>query len=151
VLVDEAAIALAILRLLEGEKGVVEGAGAAPLAALIRHKIANLEGKNVVLVLCGGNIDPAVLGRVIEYGLVTDGRLARFRTTISDRPGGLARLTSLFAEYGASVRQITHERAFASPDVSIVEVDCIIETRNRNHINEILAKLSEDGFVCKSI
>jgi len=150
VLVDEAAIALAILRLLEGEKGVVEGAGAAPLAALIRHKIPNLEGKNVVLVLCGGNIDPAVLGRVIEYGLVTDGRIARFRTTISDRPGGLARLTALFAEYGASVKQITHERAFASPDVSIVEVDCIIETRNREHIHEILSKLADDGFACKS-
>jgi threonine dehydratase len=148
VLVDEAAIALAILRLLEGEKGVVEGAGASPLAALIRGKVEDISGKTVVLVLCGGNIDPAVLGRVIEYGLVADGRIARFRTVISDRPGGLARLTTLIAESGASVKQITHERAFASPDVSTVDVDCIIETRNREHVRSLLERLEEEGFRC---
>jgi len=101
-----------------------------------------------VLVLCGGNIDPAVLGRVIEYGLVADGRIARFRTVISDRPGGLARLTTLIAESGASVKQITHERAFASPDVSTVDVDCIIETRDREHVKTLLARLEEEGFRC---
>jgi threonine dehydratase len=141
VTVDEASIALAILRLLELEKGVVEGAGAIGLAALLAGKLPELAGKRVALVLCGGNIDPAVLGRVIEMGLVADGRLAQFKTTISDRPGGLAMLTKTLADLGASIKQITHERAFGGADVSKVEVECTIETRDRQHLNEVLAAL----------
>jgi threonine dehydratase len=102
----------------------------------------------VVLLLCGGNIDPNILGRIIEHGLVADGRLARFTATISDRPGGLARLTALIAQAGASVKQIVHERAFASADVSQVRVDCIVETRDREHQEELLALLESNGIRC---
>ncbi len=148
--VDEPEIALAILRLLEMERGVVEGAGATPLAALASRKLPHLEGKRVALVLCGGNIDPNVLGRIIEFGLVEDGRLARFTATISDRPGGLAKLTALIAQAGASVKQIVHERAFASADVSRVQVDCIVETRDRAHLQEVLQVLESQGIECRA-
>lgn len=147
--VDEEAVALAILRLVELEKGVVEGAGATPLAALLAGELPDLAGKRVVLCLCGGNIDPTVLGRVIEHGLAVDGRLARFTAVISDRPGGLARLTSALAETGASVKQIVHERAFASADVSAVEVQCVVETRDRAHAEAVLARLRGIGIPCR--
>ena len=147
--VDEEAVALAILRLVELEKGVVEGAGATPLAALLAGELPHLKGKKVVLCLCGGNIDPTVLGRVIEHGLAVDGRLARFNAVISDRPGGLARLTSALAETGASVKQIVHERAFATADMSAVEVQCVVETRDRTHLEAVLARLSELGIPCR--
>jgi len=146
VLVDEGQIAVAILRLLELEKGVVEGAGAAPVAAMLGGQLGDLRGKRVVLVLCGGNIDPAVLDRVIDFGLVADGRMSRFTAVISDRPGGLAAFTQAIAEVGASVKQIEHERAFASADVSKVTVVCTVETRDRAHIEQLHAKLREEGF-----
>src|SRR5204862_105693 len=92
VTVDEATIALAILRLIELEKSVVEGAGAAPLAAFLAGKLDHLKGKRVVLALCGGNIDLTMLDRVIEVGLVADGRLTRFTVSIADQPRGLASL-----------------------------------------------------------
>ncbi len=147
--VDEEPVALAILRLVELEKGVVEGAGATPLAALFAGELPDLVGKKVVLCLCGGNIDPTVLGRVIEHGLAVDGRLARFTAVISDRPGGLARLTAALAESGASVKQIVHERAFASADVSAVEVQCVVETRDRAHLDAVLDHLSALGMPCR--
>ena len=128
VTVDEASIALAILRLIELEKSVVEGAGAAPLAAFLAGKLDALKGKRVVLVLAGGNIDSTMLGRVIEVGLVADGRLARFTVSISDRPGGLARLAELIASTGASIKEIVHDRAFSGPDLSAVRVVCVVET-----------------------
>jgi len=147
--VTEGSIALAILRLLELKKGVVEGSGATPLAALLGHQLPHLKGKRVVLALCGGNIDPAVLGRVIENGLVQDGRIARFRAVISDRPGGLALLAQTIAGAGASVKQIDHERAFASADVSKVEVLCTVETRDNAHIAELRAALENKGILVK--
>jgi len=147
--VDEEPVALAILRLVELEKGVVEGAGATPLAALLAGELNDLRGKKVVLCLCGGNIDPTVLGRVIEHGLAVDGRLARFTAIISDRPGGLARLTGALADAGASIKQIVHERAFASADVSTVEVDCVVETRDRTHLEAVLERLRELGMPCR--
>ncbi len=146
VAVGERELALAILRLVEVEKGVVEGAGAAPLAAFLSGQLSHLRGKRVVLVLCGGNIDPAVLGRVIEYGLVIDGRLARFTAVISDRPGGLADLASAIASCGASIKQVEHERAFGSADVSRVQVLCTIETRDAAHIEEVQRTLREHGI-----
>ena len=103
VTVTEEQIALAILRLVELEKSVVEGAAATPLAACMSGKLKELNGKRVVLLLCGGNIDPNVLSRVIERGLVADGRLCRFTAIISDRPGGLADLAAQIASTGASI------------------------------------------------
>ena len=146
VTVDEASIALAILRLVELEKSVVEGAGAAPLAAFLAGKLDHLKGKRVVLVLCGGNIDLTILDRVIETGLVTDGRLARFTVSISDRPGGLARLTGVIASTGASVKEIVHDRAFSGPDVSAVRVVCVVETTGHEHVKQLHAALGDAGI-----
>jgi threonine dehydratase len=145
VTVTEEEIALAILRLVELEKSVVEGAAATPLAACMSGKLKKLAGRRVVLLLCGGNIDPNVLSRVIERGLVADGRLGRFTAVISDRPGGLADLAAQIASTGASVKQIVHDRAFASPDVSAVNVLCTVETRNHQHLAELRALLKSRG------
>ena len=144
VLVSERHLALAVLRLMELEKAVVEGAGAAPLAACLARLVPELKGKKVILPLCGGNIDLNTLGRVIERGLASDGRLCRF--TISDRPGGLARFAGLIAEEGASVIDIAHDRAFADDDIATVTVHCIVETRDAEHIATLRARLDREGF-----
>jgi threonine dehydratase len=145
VTVDEASIALAVLRLVELEKSVVEGAGAAPLAAFLAGKLDHLKGRNVVLVLCGGNIDSTMLGRVIEVGLVTDGRLCRFTVSIADRPGGLARLAEVIASTGASIKEIIHDRAFSGPDLSAVRVVCVVETTGHEHVAALHAALAAAG------
>ena len=145
VTVTEEQIASAILRLIELEKTVVEGAGATPLAAILSGKLPALAGKRVVLPLCGGNIDPNILSRVIERGLVADGRLCRFTAVISDRPGGLAILSKQIAAAGASIKQVVHDRAFASSDVSTVNVLCTVETRNHQHFAEVRARLKAHG------
>ena len=145
VVVTEEQIAVSILRIVELEKGVVEGAAATPLAACLSGQLAELAGKRVVLLLCGGNIDPNVLSRVVERGLVADGRLCRFTAMISDRPGGLADLASQIASTGASIKQVVHDRAFAGSDVSAVHVLCTVETRNHQHLAELRARLKEHG------
>lgn len=145
VTVTEEEVALSILRLVELEKSVVEGAAATPLAACMSGKLRELAGKRIVLLLCGGNIDPNVLSRVIERGLVADGRLGRFAAVISDRPGGLADLAARIASTGASIKQVVHDRAFASPDVSAVNVLCTVETRNHQHLAELRALLKSHG------
>src|SRR6478735_3541326 len=143
--VTEEQIAVSILRIVELEKGVVEGAAATPLAACLSGQLPELAGKRVVLLLCGGNIDPNVLSRVVERGLVADGRLARFTAIISDRPGGLADLAAKIASAGASIKQVVHDRAFAGSDVSAVHVQCTVETRNHAHLAELRARLKESG------
>ncbi|GMV27493.1 MAG: threonine ammonia-lyase [Phycisphaerae bacterium] len=135
--VGEDHIAQAIVRLADREKGVVEGAGAVPLAAFLARSLDDLHGKRVVLVLAGGNIDMTVLGRVIEHGMVADGRLTQFTAVISDRPGGLADLAVAIADVGASVKHIEHDRAFSGADVSTVRVLCTVETRDAAHIAEL--------------
>jgi len=145
VIVTEEQIAVSILRIVELEKGVVEGAAATPLAACLSGQLSELAGKRVVLLLCGGNIDPNVLSRVVERGLVADGRLCRFTAIISDRPGGLADLATRIASTGASIKQVVHDRAFAGSDVSAVHVLCTVETRNQQHLEELRARLKEHG------
>ncbi len=144
VMVDEAQIAMSILRLLEHEKMVVEGAGAVPLAAAMGRTLG-LDGKKVVLVLCGGNIDVTMLSKVIERGLAADGRLCRLTASISDRPGGLAKIALLLASTGASVKDIDHDRNFAPADVSTVNVDIVLETRDFDHIAQIKKSLADAG------
>jgi threonine dehydratase len=145
ILVSEEQIAVSILRIVELEKGVVEGAAATPLAACLSGQLSELAGKKVVLLLCGGNIDPNVLSRVVERGLVADGRLCRFTAVISDRPGGLADLTSQIASTGASIKQVVHDREFAGSDVSAVHVVCTVETRNHEHLKELRERLKSRG------
>jgi threonine dehydratase len=144
--VSEDDIALAILRMVELEKTVVEGAAATPLAAMMAGKLPKLRGRKVVLAVCGGNIDPAILSRVIEKGLVHDGRLTRFTAVISDRPGGLAKLAGVIAASGASIKDITHDRAFSGPDVSAVHAVCTVETRDRAHVRELQRALLRNDF-----
>jgi threonine dehydratase len=141
VTVSEGEIALAILRLAELGKSVVEGAAASTLAAMMSGKLSYLEGKRVVLLLCGGNIDTSMFCRVMERGLVADGRLCRCSAVISDREGGLAQFASLVAQGGASIKEIVHERAFATTPNSFasVEVHCVLETRSRQHIRDLSA------------
>ena len=146
VTVDEASIALAILRLIELEKSVVEGAGATPLAAFLGGRLDALKGKKVVLVLAGGNIDSSALGRVIEVGLVADGRLCRFSVSISDRPGGLARLAEIIAAAGASIKEVDHDRAFSGPDLSAVRVVCVAETTGHAHVKRLHDALEAAGM-----
>lgn len=143
--VSEEQIATSILRIVELEKGVVEGAAATPLAACIAGKLNELTGKRVVLLFSGGNVDPNVLSRVIERGLVAEGRLCRFTAIISDRPGGLADLATEIAASGASIKEIVHDRAFASTDVSAVRVVCTVETRDHEHLGQLRAQLQSHG------
>jgi threonine dehydratase len=145
VIVTEEQIALSILRIVELEKGVVEGSAATPLAACLSGQLDDLKAHRVVLLLCGGNIDPNILSRVVESGLVADGRLGRFTAVISDRPGGLADLTAEIASAGASIKQVVHDRAFAGSDVSAVHVLCTVETRNHAHLAELRARLKAHG------
>jgi len=146
VIVNEEQIALAILRLAELEKGVVEGGGAAPLAAFLAGALDDLRGKRVVLALCGGNIDPTVLSRVIEHGLVVDGRLTQFTAVISDRPGGLANLAQVIASVGATVKHIDHERTFSGANVFTVNVNCVVETNDAAHVEELHRTLRDQGI-----
>ena len=150
VTVDEKALALAVLRLSELEKTVVEGAAAAALAATFGDELADLRGKRVVLLLCGGNIDMSTLGRVIDHGLAVDGRLWRFRTRIVDRPGGIARLTATIAAAGASVLEIVHDRTFSGADVFSVTVDVTVQTADQAQVDSLRQRLLDDGFVVSS-
>lgn len=146
VTVDEQALALAVLRLSELEKTVVEGAAAAALAATLGDELADLRGRKVVLLLCGGNIDMSTLGRVIDHGLAVDGRLWRFRTRIIDRPGGIARLTATIAAAGASVLEIVHDRTFSGADVFSVTVEVTVQTADRTQVGALRQRLLDDGF-----
>src|SRR3984893_5397574 len=145
VTVEEEALALAMLRLGELEECVIAGAGAAGFAALLGGSLPELEGRRVVLLLTGGNIDPLAHSRVIERGLAADGRIYRFDALITDRPGSLAHLAGVLAFAGANVTEIVHNRTFAGPDFSTVHVLCTVETRDRAHILEIEKQLANEG------
>jgi len=146
VTVSESELALAVVRLMELEKSVVEGAGAASLAALLSGKLPELAGKNVALLLCGGNIDLTILSRLIDAALVADGRLARFTAEISDRPGGLAKFATLLMQMGVSVKDIVHDRTFCAPNVAAVNVLCTVETRDAAHLAELYHQLTAAGI-----
>jgi threonine dehydratase len=149
VTVSEGEIANAVLMLLEVEKTVAEGAAAVPLAALLNKKVA-LAGKNVGLVISGGNIDMNLISRIIETGLIQDGRLGRFAIVISDRPGSLARLAQRVADLGANILQITHSRGFGQMAIGETEVELILETAGAEHIQRIYDTLSADKFKIKN-
>jgi threonine dehydratase len=145
VTVDEEEIANAILLLLEREKTVAEGAGAAPVAALVQGKIA-MPGKRVAVVIAGGNIDPTFLSRIIERGLVKDGRLVRFRLRIPDHAGELARLTTVVAGQLANILEIGHDRAYYGVNLGDSLVEMTLETRGPEHITDLVAALEQAGY-----
>ena len=144
-LVDEGDIEQAMVMLLEVEKTLVEGAGAAGLAALLKYP-ERFAGRKVGLVLCGGNIDPLLLAAIIERGMVRAGRLARIKVSVRDVPGSLATITAMVADAGANIEEVHHQRAFTTLSVQSVEIELVIQTRGRSHIAEVLAVLNAAGF-----
>jgi threonine dehydratase len=147
-LVDEGDIEQAIVMLLEIEKTLVEGAGAAPLAALLKHP-QRFQGRKVGLVLGGGNIDPLLLAAIIERGMVRAGRLARVRISARDVPGSLARITAIVSEAGANIDEVHHQRAFTMLAAQNVEIELVIQTRGRDHIQAVLDALHAGGFAAE--
>jgi threonine dehydratase len=145
VTVSEGEIANAVLLLLETEKTVAEGAAAAPLAAVINKK-TGLADSNVGIVISGGNIDMNLISRIIEKGLIQDGRLNRLSVVISDRPGTLARLAQRIAELGANILQIGQTRGFGQVAINETEVELILETTGPDHIAQLREGLHKDGF-----
>ena len=152
-LVEESDIEHAIVMLLEIEKTVVEGAGAAGLAALLRAQDAGentFKGKKIGLVLTGGNIDPLTLGELIERGMVRAGRLARIRVDLRDLPGALSRVTGIIADAQANVTEVHHQRAFTTLPVQSVEVDFVLQTRGHDHIQDVINRLNQAGFAASN-
>jgi threonine dehydratase len=145
VTVSEEEIASAILYLLEREKTVVEGAGAVAVAALMQRKIRGLDGKRVVAVVSGGNIDVNLVARVIERGLVKDGRLVRVSVALQDKPGQLAKVSAIIANHRANVIEVHHTRAF-SHRFGDTTLQLTLETRGPEHVEEILRALRERGY-----
>lgn len=144
-LVDEGDIEQAVLMLLEIEKTLVEGAGAAGLAALLRHP-QPFKGKKVGLVLSGGNIDPMLLAAIIERGMVRSGRLARLRVSARDVPGVLAQITTTVAAAGANIEEVHHQRAFTMLAAQNVEIELVLQTRNQPHVEQVLQALRAVGM-----
>jgi threonine dehydratase len=145
VLVDEGDIEQAIVMLLEIEKTLVEGAGAAGLAAVLKYPDL-FKGKKLGLVLCGGNIDPLLLSSIIERGMVRAGRLARVRVSARDVPGSLAKITATVAQTGANINEVQHQRAFTLLAAQNVEIELVVQTRGREHLTQVLAALGAVGF-----
>lgn len=148
-LVNEAEIEKAILLLLEIEKTVVEGAGAAGLAALLSEP-ERFRGRRVGLVLSGGNIDPLLLASIIERGMVRSGRLARLYVDVRDAPGALAQLTRVLADERANVEEIRHERSFGTVGTQRVEIEIVVQTESEEHIVRILGRLEREGFAART-
>ena len=145
VLVGEGDIEHAIVLLLEIEKTVVEGAGGAGLAALLRHK-ERFRGRRVGIVLSGGNIEPLMLAGIIERGMVRAGRLARIRVTIRDVPGELARAAAIVGQAGANIEEVAHQRAFAALPAMNAELEMELQTRGPEHLEQVLEALREAGL-----
>jgi threonine dehydratase len=145
VTVEEDEIASAILMLLEREKTLAEGAGAAALAALLQNK-TSLNGAHTAVMVCGGNIDVTLLSRIIERGLVQDGRLIRLRIHLLDKPGALAELTRLIANHRANIVDTLHNRAYYGVNLGDTVIDITMETRGREQVEELLEALTAAGY-----
>jgi threonine dehydratase len=150
VTVEEEEIANAILLLLEREKTLAEGAGAASIAALLNHKLP-LDGKKVAVLVGGGNIDVTLLARIIERGLVKDGRLVRLRVHLPDYPGALHRLTGILAEHRANIVETAYDRAYHGVNLGDTAIDITMETRGPAHIAELLTALLAAGYTHERI
>ena len=145
VTVDDEEIASAILLLLEKEKTLAEGAGAAALAAVVQSKV-NLRGRRTVALISGGNIDVTLLAKIIERGLVKDGRLLRMRVSLQDRPGALLGLTQILARERANIVETVHNRSYYGVSLGETVIDVTVETRGASHITAISHALREAGF-----
>lgn len=144
-LVKEDVLERAVQAMVENERIVAEGAGAAGLAALLAYP-ERFKGRRVGLIVSGGNIDSRVLASILMRGLARDGRLARFRIEISDEPGVLARVAGLIGATGGNIIEVYHQRLYYDVPVTMADLDVVVETRNRQHVEEILAALSATGY-----
>jgi threonine dehydratase len=142
--VEEEAIERAVVALIEIEKTVAEGAGAAALAALLEHRAA-FAGRRVGLVVSGGNIDSRVLASVLMRGLVRDQRLVRLRVTVRDVAGSLAKVAALIAEAGGNVIEVQHQRIFSTASARATEIEFLIETRDREHSQALVRSIEAAG------
>ena len=142
---DELTLEDAVATMAVTAKVVAEGAGAAPLAAVMAAR-ERFAGKTVALVVSGGNIDSRMLASVLMRGLVRDGQIARLRVTISDAPGTLARVAQSIGTLGGNIVEIVHQRMFFDVPVKQAEADIVVETRDEEHVEEIIAALTADGF-----
>ena len=145
ILVDETEIEHALQRFIEIEKSVVEGAGAVSLAAVFAEP-GRFAGKRVAVIVSGGNIDARILASILMRGLVREGRLVRLRVEISDAPGALAEVAHLIGEHRGNIVEIYHQRLFQDVPVKLAELDVVLETRDRGHVEEIVAALRGAGF-----
>jgi threonine dehydratase len=146
VTVDEDEIASSILTLLEREKTLAEGAGATALAALLQQRTSLPANTRTAVLVCGGNIDVTLLSRIIERGLVQDGRLIRLRIHLLDKPGALADLTQLIARHRANIVDTLHNRAYYGVNLGDTVIDITMETRGREQVEELLTALSAEGY-----
>jgi threonine dehydratase len=142
--VEEEAIERAVVALIEIEKTVAEGAGAAALAALLEHP-APFAGRRVGLVVSGGNIDSRVLASVLMRGLVRDQRLVRLRVTVRDVAGSLAKVAALIAEAGGNIVEVQHQRIFSTASARATEIEFLIETRDREHSQALVRSIEAAG------
>ncbi len=149
-LVDEDLIETAVHVLVEQQKIVAEGAGAAGVAAIMKEK-ERFAGRKVGAVICGGNIDVRLLSWVLTRGMVRDGRLVRLRIGIVDRPGVLANVARLIGETGGNIIEVYHQRLFYDVPAKQADVDAVIETRSAEHVREIIAALHNDGFPARML
>ncbi len=145
VTVDDEEIANAILLLLEKEKTLTEGAGAVAVAAVLNRKVPGA-GKKVGVLISGGNIDVTLLSRIIERGLVKDGRLLRIRIHLPDHPGALVRLATVIADHKANIIETLHDRAYYGVVLGDTVIDITMETRGPEHIAELKAALDAAGY-----
>src|SRR4030088_715187 len=154
VTVEEEEIANAVLLLLEREKILAEGAGAAALAALVNRQIPMIKDhgqKKIAVVVSGGNIDVTLLARIIERGLVKDGRLVRLRVHLPDYPGALYRLTGILADHRANIVETAYDRAYHGVNLGDTAIDITMETRGPDHIAELLAAWVAAGYAHERI
>jgi threonine dehydratase len=135
----------AVMQLIEVEKLVAEGAGAAGVAAMLAYR-ERFAGKRVGTVICGGNIDARMLAHILMRGLVRDGRMVRLRIEITDQPGALARLAGVIGKAGGNIIEIYHQRMFHDVPVKKADIDAVVETRNAEHVREIVQGLNAIGF-----
>lgn len=145
VTVSDREIARAILMLLERGKTVVEGAGAAPVAALLSKKV-DVEGQNVVAVLSGGNIDITLMGEIVQRGLMEEGRILRFSTVLPDRPGALKGIIDMVAQHRGNLLRIQHDRELPSLSLDQTLVEIEVETRGPEHLRRLVAALRDEGY-----
>ncbi len=148
VLVDEATLERAVSLLIDIEKTVVEGAGAAGVAAIIAD-IDRFAGRKVGTVLCGGNIDTRLLAGVLTRNLARQGRLSRLLIDLVDQPGHLARVTNCLGDAGANIVEVAHQRVFSDLPAKAALLDVVIETRDRAHLNATVAALEAAGLTVK--